>query len=218
MKGSLVKNPRIAYTRGVRVDIELLQRPVNARFLNLQERELIHDLHIRGTSMRSIALMLGRSASTISREFHRNQQHGVGCLPYAAHRAAAIRRLRPKTRNLHHHGRLRDYVSGMLLEKWSPEQVSNRLIKDFPADQEMRVPHETIYQALYVQGRDALTRYVIGYSGFKERVMEFSKGEGANVVYDGIGKNTFDEGLSSVRRRAHLWSMDIPADPYHHLI
>jgi NADPH2:quinone reductase len=34
--------------------------------------------------------------------------------------------------------------------------------------------------------------------------MEFSKGEGANVVYDGIGKDTFEESLASVRPRGTL--------------
>jgi NADPH2:quinone reductase len=44
----------------------------------------------------------------------------------------------------------------------------------------------------------------IEYAGFKESVMEFSKGEGANVVYDGIGKDTFEESLASVRPRGTL--------------
>jgi IS30 family transposase len=41
---------------------------------------------------------------------------------------------------------------------WSPEQISNRLPMDFPDDESMRVSHETIYRALYVQGRGALRR------------------------------------------------------------
>lgn len=41
---------------------------------------------------------------------------------------------------------------------WSPEQISSRLRLDFPEDQTMRVSHEAIYQALYVQGRGALRR------------------------------------------------------------
>src|SRR6185312_6395999 len=41
---------------------------------------------------------------------------------------------------------------------WSPEQISRRLPIDFPHDASMRVSHEAIYQALYVQGRGALRR------------------------------------------------------------
>jgi IS30 family transposase len=41
---------------------------------------------------------------------------------------------------------------------WSPEQISRRLRLDFPEDEMMRISHEAIYQALYVQGRGALRR------------------------------------------------------------
>jgi IS30 family transposase len=41
---------------------------------------------------------------------------------------------------------------------WSPEQIANRLVVDFPHDESMRISHEAIYQALYVQGRGALRR------------------------------------------------------------
>ena len=44
---------------------------------------------------------------------------------------------------------------------WSPEQISARLKLDFPDDQSMRVSHEAIYQALYVQGRGALRRELV---------------------------------------------------------
>src|SRR3954469_10600984 len=44
---------------------------------------------------------------------------------------------------------------------WSPEQIAHRLPVDFPDDASMRVSHEAIYQALYVQGRGGLTRELV---------------------------------------------------------
>ena len=44
---------------------------------------------------------------------------------------------------------------------WSPEQISQRLKVDFPDDESMRISHEAIYQALYVQGRGALQRELV---------------------------------------------------------
>jgi IS30 family transposase len=44
---------------------------------------------------------------------------------------------------------------------WSPEQISERLKLDFPDDESMRISHEAIYQALYVQGRGALRRELV---------------------------------------------------------
>ena len=41
---------------------------------------------------------------------------------------------------------------------WSPEQIARRLPIDFPEDETMRISHEAIYQALFVQGRGALRR------------------------------------------------------------
>src|SRR5712671_3448340 len=41
---------------------------------------------------------------------------------------------------------------------WSPEQIARRLPIDFPDDDTMRISHEAIYQALFVQGRGTLGR------------------------------------------------------------
>ena len=41
---------------------------------------------------------------------------------------------------------------------WSPQQIAERLRRDFPGDNIMRISHEAIYQALFVQGRGALKR------------------------------------------------------------
>ena len=46
-------------------------------------------------------------------------------------------------------------------KSWSPEQISNRLRVDFPDDESMRISHEAIYQALFIQGRGALKRELV---------------------------------------------------------
>jgi IS30 family transposase len=46
-------------------------------------------------------------------------------------------------------------------KSWSPEQIANRLPIDFPDDESMRISHEAIYQALYIQGRGALQRELV---------------------------------------------------------
>ena len=62
----------------------------------------------------------------------------------------------PRTgRNKPHRGD-RQWVQG-----WSPEQISRRLKIDFADDQSMRISHEAIYQALYIQSRGALPRELI---------------------------------------------------------
>ena len=46
-------------------------------------------------------------------------------------------------------------------KSWSPEQISHRLRVDFPDDEAMRISHEAIYQALFIQGRGALKRELV---------------------------------------------------------
>jgi hypothetical protein len=62
-----------------------------------------------------------------------------------------------KGRNKSHRGDHR-WVQG-----WSPEQISNRLQVDFPDDEFMKISHEAIYQALYVECREALRRELVAY-------------------------------------------------------
>ena len=58
-------------------------------------------------------------------------------------------------RNKPHRGD-RHWVRG-----WSPEQISRRLRFDFPNDESMRISHEAIYQALYIESRGALKRELV---------------------------------------------------------
>jgi IS30 family transposase len=125
--------------------------------LSLAEREEISIGLRTGQSLAVIARRLKRAPSTISREISNNG----GRRRYraaAADRAADRRARRPKVAKLAHRSRLRDEVESMLDLRWSPQQISARLVIEFPDDLSMRVSHETIYQSLFVQSRGALRK------------------------------------------------------------
>ncbi|WP_456152250.1 IS30 family transposase [Glutamicibacter protophormiae] len=164
---------RVDYKRGVTTTVDpsgalssapaptmaALDQAICSRYLSLQEREQIYALHQTGESMNAIARTMGRAVSTISRELRRNNSP-LGYQPYSAHRQSVARRPRPKPSKLAADGDLRDYVVKKLELGWSPEQISHRIIADHPDQTEMRVCHETIYQAIYVQARGGLKREV----------------------------------------------------------
>ena len=135
-------------------------KTISARYLSEDERVVIADLHREGQGVRSIARQLGRAPSTISREVRRNSHPGSGDYrPHAAHRRAAARRLRPKQTKLAAEPAPRDMVQDLLGRlQWSPEWISAQLARLHPDDPSMTASHETIYQALYLQGRGELRR------------------------------------------------------------
>jgi IS30 family transposase len=136
---------------------------VSSRFLSIDERIVIADLRQAGTGVRAIARELGRPASTISRELARNSHPDSGDYrPHAAQNRADQRRPRPKTGKITASPELWGRVQGMLDERHSPEQIARRLRRDHPDRPELHVTHETIYQALYVQGRGELRRELAG--------------------------------------------------------
>ena len=143
---------------GGSVDLNIVEKIIHTRYLGVVEREHLHDLHRAGLSIRAIAEVMQRSPSTISRELQRNTVSARGYLPHTAHRLSVTRRARPRTPKIVANDRLRAYIQGKLSRKWSPQQISNRLVKDFPGAKEMRVSTETIYQAIYVHARGELRR------------------------------------------------------------
>jgi IS30 family transposase len=154
-----------------------LVEPLQTRALNITEREQVSQGLLTGESLRSIAVGLGRPATTVSREVRANMRHrrsrrtgfqgrlvGLNWVrdwDYSSSRAqrrADANLARPKTAKLASNDQLRGEVQDRLEDEHSPEQIAARLCQDFPDDLEMRVSAETIYQSLYVQGRGALRR------------------------------------------------------------
>jgi IS30 family transposase len=130
--------------------------------LTLREREEISRGVAAGDSARRIAVRLGRSPSTITRELNR---HGgrVGYRAAEADRRAWERARRPQRCKLAGNRSLAGLVAAKLREDWSPEQIAGWLSREFPDDETMRVSHETIYLTLFVQARGALKRELVSH-------------------------------------------------------
>lgn len=127
------------------------------RVLSLSEREEISRGVSSCCSIRQIAGALKRAPSTVSRELTR---HGGRSSYRATHadRGAWSNARRPKPCKLAVNAKLRAYVANKLAWQWSPEQIAHALAVHFPADNSMRVSHETIYRSLFIQARGALKR------------------------------------------------------------
>lgn len=151
--------PTMKTAVGGTVRLDRVEQVIHPRYLSLVEREQIRDLARAGLSIRRIAAEMGRSPSTISRELRRNTvSERKGYMPHTAHRLSVERRRRPRCPKLLSNDELFAYVQEKLNKRWSPEQISHRLRKDFPDSTEMRVSTETIYQAIYVHARGDLKR------------------------------------------------------------
>src|ERR1017187_4793965 len=107
----------------------------SARFLSISEREEIAVL--RGhVSAREIARRLHRAPSTIVRELRRNTPEASSYRAVLAQSRADRRAARPKASKLATCDQLRLYVQEKLSgpERWSPEQISCRMQREFPDD------------------------------------------------------------------------------------
>jgi IS30 family transposase len=125
--------------------------------LTWADREEISRGLARGDSIRQIARVLGRPASTVSREVARNKGRDRYRAVDAEDRSRdRARRKQPclLARNPH----LRQVVAAKLSQDWSPEQIAGYLARTYPPGSGMRVSHETIYKSLFVQTRGVLAK------------------------------------------------------------
>ena len=146
----------LAETGGIRPPA----RRRSLRALSLAEREDVSRALVAGHSIRSIAAMLGRSPSTISREIRRN---GGAAQYRASHadQAAWDRAHRPKACKLALHPMLAARVADKLQQQWSPQQIAGWLMRTYPHDATCQVSHETIYRTIFIQSRGALKKELL---------------------------------------------------------
>ncbi len=136
------------------------RRVRSGRTLSLAEREEISRGVVAGHSLRSIAALLNRAPSTVSREINRNggRQHYRANV---ADQAAWDRAQRPKTCKLAHNRALARVVASKLQLEWSPRQIAGWLKRTYLHDETWQVSHETIYRTLFVQARGALKKELL---------------------------------------------------------
>jgi len=138
------------------------QRRRSRLALTLAEREVISRGVTAHQSARSIARLLGRSASTVSREVNRSGGYDRYRAALADENAWARAR-RPKCCKLANSPRLRQAVAGKLRLDWSPEQIAGWLKRTHPDDECNQVSHETIYRSLFVQTRGVLKKELLSH-------------------------------------------------------
>jgi IS30 family transposase len=137
---------------------------MTTRFTQLQpeERMTLASLHQQGHSLRGIAGLMGRSASTLSREMRRNGSPDGAYGSLAAQRTSQVRRRAARApRKLDADGPLWPLVAHMLNLFWSPQQIARTLRSIWPNEPELHVSHETIYNAIYAYPRGELRKALI---------------------------------------------------------
>lgn len=117
------------------------------KHLSLEERELFFAWKAQGKSLREIGRRLGRTHTTLSREFKRNAKYGQPYIPCRADRKAKKRALNQRYRAPLKEPLIFLYVRTRLRDrKWSPETISGRLPIDYPG---YSINDETIYRYVY---------------------------------------------------------------------
>lgn len=141
-----------------------MERLAKYRRLNLDDREEISRGLAAGMSLCAIAKQLNRHKSTISREVNRSRK--LNRLNYRA--VPAQRRARRGARKrrggrykLLSNRKLWAVIEPLLRKRWSPEQIVNRLRREYPFDETMRISHEAIYSYLYVLPKGELKKELL---------------------------------------------------------
>lgn len=129
--------------------------------LSRNERIEIYKLLALKQSLSQIAVTLGRSKSTVSREvkpfgkqkyYHDSGEHKMVYL--------ASNRRSGKTK-MNQNPQLQKYVLDKLQKKWSPDQISVSLRKIYPYNTAMQISHETIYLYVYLRSKPELKKILV---------------------------------------------------------
>ena len=132
--------------------------------LQPEDRVTLASLRQQNVGVRAIARLLGRAASTISRELRRNSCHEGRYSSATAQRQCEQRRCAARPRpKLHVDSTLFYVVQSFLHERWSPQQIALTLASIYPKGHERRVSYETIYNCIYAMPVGELRKDLIAH-------------------------------------------------------
>lgn len=179
------------------------------RHLNQTEREFLEGALLRGESLRTIAKVMGRNPSSLSRELKRNGKR-IGRSRktfYESRKAQKKSSHRFKTshqRDCLKTPSIHEYVTSKLMARWSPELIAGRLTLDHP---ELKISHETIYQWIYHHGRNYI-RYLAKKRWVRRPRTYSSKTRGSNHIPARVMIDSRPEMINSRREPGH-WEVDL---------
>jgi IS30 family transposase len=139
----------------------------NYKRIDYQERVWIETLLTQGFTCTSIADILGRRTSSITRELDRIP--GRYSAEAAERAAVGCRVTQRKTRKLEANPLLFQAVHRLLKKRHSPEQISRYLKEEHPDDLSMQISHESIYSFIYMMPRGDLRKQLINSLRQKKR-------------------------------------------------
>lgn len=182
------------------------------RHLTSEERFAIEHFLQQGMSFRKMAVCLGRSHTTISREVQRNASRS-GYNHQTAQRRSNNRRTVPRHYRCQNRPLLVEYVGSRLRSDWAPEQIAGRIRLDYPTDLQMRISAETIYRWIYTTARSG------GYSrshlrrGRNRRRPRTQYGQGKRFAPERVGIAERPEVVAD-RARFGDWEADLVSGSY----
>ena len=131
--------------------------------LSSEERYVISHLALCDLSLREIGRRIGRHHSSISREIKRNRPTYADDAVYwydAAQQYADQRKVKARHWRKKSNRQLVHYVQRKIIDDWSPEEITGRLIADYPNNEQMRISHEAIYQWIYADAVNGGNLYI----------------------------------------------------------
>lgn len=173
------------------------------RRLSYEEREEISRCLASGMKICKISRLLERHKSTISREVRKGSCNRYTYRAGKAHKRAkrnASRRKQDK-RKLYGNKRLARLVKKYLKEKWSPEQIAEKLKIEYPTDMTMRISPDSIYMYVYVMPKGVLKEELLRALRHKHRRRHKRHSERAVTIKDMEDMIGIDERPKEVETR-----------------